>query len=601
MVRTLLIICALLLYSSVFAQNQYFREETASRLPITPYTSIHSDAADIDDDGDYDILASIINFGQPYSQCYLFINEGNGYFTWESSERLPDTATHFSDVAFAPIDNDNSYDIYLRSEHGINLIYINDGFGYFEDETLQRYSSTECGGDAGFIFADFTGDSKWDIITICGGPGQASQFMLNDGNGYFIDNTAIRMPEDTTEDYKGHAADYDNDLDLDLFLSGYKPGFGFNIRGLENLGELFINFPGAYLPDHSSYRIDSADIDFDGDLDLIIAGGGEVGILINYGQMFVDESSQRLPALPPQGTVTSTGLGDFDNDGDIDIFATLAVLTRNHYFLNDGQGYFTLADDRIPDSLASYRWAEPLDADNDGDLDIFLSCSVPGQQRLLINYSTPDTIAPRILAQELPRGTIDSALQYWVRISAYDNISVEKGALDLLISYRVDSAEWRRDHFNYCGGTVFSYPIPSQPRGSYVEYYVTIQDRMRNIAFSPQNAPDSVHSFWVEEISAIYGVALVPQALHLSVYPNPFNSVTTITLNDMRGGDIEIRIYDMQGRLIKELQAPNFQGGDKKAVWDATDNSGRRVSSGIYFVRVETPQTVKINKFLYLK
>jgi hypothetical protein len=498
-IRILLIVCTLL-YSSVFAQEQYFLEETANRFHMTLNTSTHADAADIDDDGDYDILASITNFGLPNSQCYLFINNGNGHFTWESYERLPDTSTYFGDMAFAPIDNDNNYDIYLQSDHGINLIYINDGLGYFSDETFQRYSPTECGEDDGAILADFSGDSKWDVVIICGGPGQASQFMLNDGNGYFIDNTWIMMPNDSIEDFKGHAVDYDNDLDLDVFLSCFTNPFGYNIRGLQNTGELFMHLTDNFLPDHPSYRIDSADIDLDGDFDVIIAGGDAVGLLINYGDLFADESSQRLPEIPPIATVTSTGLGDYDNDGDFDIFATFAGQTRNHYFLNDGQGYFTLADDRIPDSIASYRWAEPLDADSDGDLDIFLSCSVPGQQRLLINYSIPDTVAPRILAQELPQGIIDSALEYWVRVSAYDNISVEKGALNLLLNYRIDGSVWQLAYFRYCGGTVFSYPIPSQLSGSHVEYYITLEDRMGNITFSPQAAPDSVYSFWVRRL-----------------------------------------------------------------------------------------------------
>ncbi|UCC80625.1 MAG: exo-alpha-sialidase [Candidatus Zixiibacteriota bacterium] len=87
----------------------------------------------------------------------------------------------------------------------------------------------------------------------------------------------------------------------------------------------------------------------------------------------------------------------------------------------------------------------------------------------------------------------------------------------------------------------------------------------------------------------------------LGIYPNPFNSSITMALNYSEGGDARIGIYDIQGRLIKELKARISQGGDKKAVWDATSNSGRRVSSGIYFVRVETPQTVEIKKILYLR
>ncbi|UCE64974.1 MAG: T9SS type A sorting domain-containing protein, partial [Candidatus Zixiibacteriota bacterium] len=84
-------------------------------------------------------------------------------------------------------------------------------------------------------------------------------------------------------------------------------------------------------------------------------------------------------------------------------------------------------------------------------------------------------------------------------------------------------------------------------------------------------------------------------------YPNPFNSSTTITVNYLEGGDARIRIYDITGRLVKELETTNKEGGEIKAVWDATDNSGRRVSSGIYFARVKSDNYSSIKKLLYLK
>lgn len=84
-------------------------------------------------------------------------------------------------------------------------------------------------------------------------------------------------------------------------------------------------------------------------------------------------------------------------------------------------------------------------------------------------------------------------------------------------------------------------------------------------------------------------------------YPNPFNSSTTITFSYYEVDDVSIEVYDITGRLIRELETINKEGGEIKAVWDATDNSGRRVSSGIYFVRVETPQAVETQKILYLR
>ena len=93
----------------------------------------------------------------------------------------------------------------------------------------------------------------------------------------------------------------------------------------------------------------------------------------------------------------------------------------------------------------------------------------------------------------------------------------------------------------------------------------------------------------------------LPRKSIVLVYPNPFNLSTTITFKDLEGGDVKIGIYDVQGRLIKILLAAGIQGGDKKAVWDARDNSGRRISSGIYFVRVESGKYSSTIKLLYLR
>jgi hypothetical protein len=87
----------------------------------------------------------------------------------------------------------------------------------------------------------------------------------------------------------------------------------------------------------------------------------------------------------------------------------------------------------------------------------------------------------------------------------------------------------------------------------------------------------------------------------ISSYPNPFNSTTTITFNYPEGGDVSIGIYDITGRLVRELYSINKEGGEIKAVWDATGNSGRRVSSGIYFVRVESKNYSSTIKLLYLR
>jgi len=429
------------------AQEQYFTDETDQRMPRPSGPSMSADVADIDNDGDLDITGDAWAAVPPHKPYYLFISDENGYFTNETEERLPDTAFNSTSVGFGDIDSDGDYDIYVSSENYQDLLYINNGTGYFLDETYQRLPTLAC-HNIGFVFGDFSGDSFLDIITICSFSSGLNYYFLNDGTGYFEDVTDIRMPADSVHDIFGAPADLDNDLDLDLLLTWFElDGSHLHIRGLENIDGYFTHFEEGRMDDRFARWIDTADIDNDGDLDIVISGIISMGILINQEGLFVDESEERLPDYDIYwGGCNMIGLGDYDNDGDIDIYAGFSVDEKDHLFVNDGQGYFELADERIPDTEASTRWPEPFDADGDGDLDLFLGCSGNGQQRILINHSTPDTIPPSILAEDLPLGDVDSLVEYQVKISTYDNKSVEKGALTVSIFYRINGGDFKRIH-----------------------------------------------------------------------------------------------------------------------------------------------------------
>ena len=65
-------------------------------------------------------------------------------------------------------------------------------------------------------------------------------------------------------------------------------------------------------------------------------------------------------------------------------------------------------------------------------------------------------------------------------------------------------------------------------------------------------------------------------------YPNPFNPTTTIKYSLPKISDVELRIFDIMGREIKKLVIGNQSPGYQSVVWDATNNYGEPVSSGIY-------------------
>ncbi|UCC80391.1 MAG: T9SS type A sorting domain-containing protein [Candidatus Zixiibacteriota bacterium] len=87
-----------------------------------------------------------------------------------------------------------------------------------------------------------------------------------------------------------------------------------------------------------------------------------------------------------------------------------------------------------------------------------------------------------------------------------------------------------------------------------------------------------------------------PTNIYLYAYPNPFNSRTLITYKEIEGGNIGI--YNITGRLIKTLTVSGKEGG---IVWDATDDRGIEVSSGVYFIKARTTNGKTSRKAVYLR
>jgi hypothetical protein len=75
-------------------------------------------------------------------------------------------------------------------------------------------------------------------------------------------------------------------------------------------------------------------------------------------------------------------------------------------------------------------------------------------------------------------------------------------------------------------------------------------------------------------------------ALHEN-YPNPFNPETTIKYQLPEAGQVRLEVYNMLGQVVKTLVDNQFQNAGRYTLqWDATNNSGQPLSSGVYFYRV---------------
>lgn len=88
-------------------------------------------------------------------------------------------------------------------------------------------------------------------------------------------------------------------------------------------------------------------------------------------------------------------------------------------------------------------------------------------------------------------------------------------------------------------------------------------------------------------------------------YPNPFNPTTTISFEvpniktDFKW--ISLSIFNIKGQLVRTLKNGLIEGGIYKVKWDGTDNLGKKISSGVYFVRMKTNTEQFTRKMLLLK
>lgn len=84
-------------------------------------------------------------------------------------------------------------------------------------------------------------------------------------------------------------------------------------------------------------------------------------------------------------------------------------------------------------------------------------------------------------------------------------------------------------------------------------------------------------------------------------YPNPFNPQTIIRYNLPQETKVTVKIYNILGQLVKTLVDEVQTSGLHQIVWEGENSSGQKVSSGIYFYRIQTQDFVEVKKMVFIK
>ena len=98
------------------------------------------------------------------------------------------------------------------------------------------------------------------------------------------------------------------------------------------------------------------------------------------------------------------------------------------------------------------------------------------------------------------------------------------------------------------------------------------------------------------------GLANIPANFALEQnYPNPFNPTTTIEFVLKQQTDVSVAVYNLIGQRVRTLVNDNRKAGAYQVVWNGTNDLGQKVSSGIYFYKIEAGDFVDTKKMVLMK
>ena len=412
----------------------------------------------------------------------------------------------------------------------------------------------------GVYFAEFVPPDSWDII-----------------ESQTVDSVLV-----------WDISDYDNDSISDLIVHGDASGNGAPVPIIA----IFESPDSFSYPTQEVWRdtvgqpavtpISTYDIDHDGFTEIVKVGANGIDFVIyeaignNLYARIYEDTIQGINT--PLSTIA---FGDFDDDGKIEF-----VLGN----LSDGAGganywlYESPADNTyefihlgsVPTKNIKDCFSVP-DADGDGKLEFVVKGFTPLDARThaFIFEAIGDNTYEIIKSYNLAGGDYYGG---YSEAGDVDGDSVPEIVLESA-SYVYIIKAAGNDSF-YVWDT-----LPGHTSGSSIAVYDIDENGLAEIIISGNNET-RIYEYdtgGMEETA----LRITPDVLRIHISPNPFSTQTKISFGIGHGAmGIELKIYDVSGRMIKQFDYPTLRLSDH-IIWHGDDDNGRAVSQGIYFLQVE--------------
>ncbi len=481
-------------------------------------------------------------------------------------------AQHGTSASVADYDHDGWLDIYVANwgrpvsllvfdpAPRINVLYRNKGDGTFEEVT-DSAGVADDGIAWGAIFFDYDGDT-WADLFVANDHGP-DKLYRNRGDGTFTDvseqSGIVTLIRGKPTGAMGLCVgDYDNDTDLDLFVTNYDEDLLWRNNGdgtFTNVAE-DVGVANVGVGWYASF----IDFDNDGYRDLYVVNGDvDNSQKTNRNRLYHNTKDgkfvDRSDAFNTTVDTVARGAtaGDFDNDGDVD------------FFVVNNTGNTLLLNDLDPPWRSNYP---------------ALRRNLAKNQRLKIRLhgtkSNRDGIGTRVAVkvrdfvqtQELICGT---------GFLGSDSLELEFG---LAGANRIDSIT-----LTWPSGIVETYEHLYAS-----DLFIFTEGEMQKFVVAVEPTGKQATTWGKIKTAEVF-----------QNYPNPFNPETWIPYNLFESSDVKFSIFSQSGDLVREFKIGQQSRGEKKLYWDGKNANGETVASGIYFYQFKAGNTQSVRKMWLMK
>jgi hypothetical protein len=514
---------------------------------------------DVNNDGFLDIFLCNNN-----SANKLWINNNGTSFTeagaaWGVNYNGPGRG-----VSAADFDNDGNVDVMIGNYNANLILYKNNGSNFTNFSSTAGINFPAWGGSINWL--DYNSDGKADAIFGNDGvPYHYNYLFRNDNLSSFTNVAYSTGITDSTSTLTISSADYDNDGDLDIFCGtqttlNSKTNFLYRNNGNGTFTD--VTTASNLIVMGYSWGADWGDFDNDGDLDIYLGNSNAANNLFrnNGDGTFTDVSVQY--GVADATSTFSVGWADYDNDGDLDLYVANASSGIDKLYRNDGSTFTNVADSVGTNDTRHSSCISWGDYNNDGFMDVYLNNN--GTENRLYKNNAGNSNKWVIIKLQ---GTNSNRSAIGARVR------VKAGSLNMIREVSGGSGGKGQNslpvEFGLGSASIIDSVIVRWPSG--------LEQRFGGVT------PNIIYS--LTEGGQLVGVQnplIVPAKFELMQnFPNPFNPKTIINYQLPISGFASLTLYDMLGKEVAVIVKQKQSAGSYKVEWDGSD-----YPSGVYFYKM---------------